>query len=113
MGSAAIIVYFQNYVLGMVAFLLKLVGADMRKQYLPSHMYLGIISLLMTLCAIQTGLTNQLASCAYRVSSPDVNPASNYHLLPLGCRIGNGISVTVLIALLLTVLAVLDVPKPN
>lgn len=70
----------------------------------------------MTVVAIGTGIMifQGEAGCFYinvppslGGASPDYNPAENYRFLPIGCKISNGLSVTVLISALFTFYAVM------
>lgn len=117
LGLSAVLLFFQNYVLGIVHFLTPLswVPAEDRKYYLPLHVFLGTFSLMAAAFAVQTGLMELLAEsgvCYYDLTSADTNPAANYHLLPEGCRVGNGAGVCVLVAVLLFYAAVYDFSSP-
>ena len=40
------------------------------------------------------------------MSKADYNPATNYHNIPGGCKIANGMGIAVLVSVLLTIAAV-------
>lgn len=112
-GLAAILFFFQNYVLGIFYFLTSLswMPSEKRKVYMPFHVFLGTFSLMASALAVQTGLMELLAKsgvCYYDLTSADTNPAANYHLLPAGCRVGNGAGICVLAAVFLFALAMYD-----
>jgi len=41
------------------------------------------------------------------MSKADYNPATNYHNIPGGCKIANGMGIAVLVSVLLTIAAVI------
>lgn len=80
---------------------------------MPNHVFLGTLSFVIAAMAAATGvmeLTTELGICYYDVSSPDINPAENYHLLPIGCRLGNGVGIMVLITVLLVLYTLIAQP---
>ena len=101
LGLGAVLLYFQNYLLGIYHFLssLEAVTVEARKEYMPMHIFLGTMSLILAFMTVETGimeLTTEL-QCYYEVSEPDNNPASNYHLLKYGCKLANGAGVMVML----------------
>jgi hypothetical protein len=60
---------------------------------MPHHMYFGVLTIVLTLVAMQTGLTDQLSSCGYvdPITEPNYNPVATYSELPARCRLGNSI----------------------
>lgn len=112
-GLSAIAVYFQNYVFGIIFFGLDILSLDLRKYYKPNHVLLGIIALFLALAAVESGAMELFAElgCFYDVTSPDTNPAANYHLLPAGCRTLNAVGIFAILTVVATVVAVVDV-KP-
>lgn len=116
-GLAAIALYIQNYVLGFIAYFLQLFSLDLRKDYMPSHVKLGLFSLMLSLAAVVSGIMDlgggEYGICQYEISSPDTNPAVHYHELPPGCRLLNAFGLIVVLAVLCTFFAVTDVyPRP-
>ncbi len=114
LGLSAIILYGQNYLLGILHFLVPSVSVEHRKSYMPNHVFLGTLSFVVAAMAAETGimeLTAELpAGCYYDVTEPDVNPAENYHLLPAGCRLGNGIGIMILITVILVLYTLIAQP---
>ena len=45
---------------------------------------------------------NGFSKCGYTVDEKDTNPANNYHKLPDGCKMSNGVGICAFITLLLT-----------
>jgi hypothetical protein len=114
MGVAALILYFQNYLVGFSAFLIKeLWGIQSKIAYMPYHQFLGGFSLIASAIAMETGIMELFAEfqCGYTVSEPDTNPSSNYHLLANGCIVMNGMSVMILLTLLFTLFALVNFPR--
>lgn len=84
-GLSAIIIYSQNYILGLIYFALQAFPLEMRKTYKPNHVLLGIISLFFALAAVVSGLMElygeaglYYSACGYDLTAPDTNPAANY-----------------------------------
>lgn len=103
-GLATIILYFQNYILGIFHFLssITLVPAEKRKFYLPIHVCLGVVSFILAIVTVETGIMELFVElgCGYSVTSADLNPADNYHLLTYGCQLANGAAIlTILVAI--------------
>eukprot|EP01034_Spumella_vulgaris_P022057 gene22057-28152_t len=74
------------------------VAVSLRKAYMPSHIFLGSFAFFAAVFAALTGAM-ELATekkCGYEVTSPDTNPAENYHELSGGCKTLNGIAVLLL-----------------
>lgn len=109
-GLGALLVYFQNYVLGAYHFLssLESVPVENRKDYMPIHVFLGTFAFILSLIAVEAGVMEIYAekNCYYDLDGPDLNPASNYHKLPYGCRIANGFGVMVMLVALFGLFAI-------
>jgi hypothetical protein len=98
-GIGAVVLFGQNYVLGALHFLTDKFPSDMKKLYMPYHMFLGELAYLTGLAAIETGIMEKVTfmECGYTVTEPDYNPAEHYLDIPPGCRLGQGIGVIVLL----------------
>jgi uncharacterized membrane protein len=107
LGIAAILLYSQNYFFGLFYFILPK-AAELRKQYMPSHLFLGLFALITACMAAVTGVMEKSTNCYYAVDYPDYNSAANYGQLSWGCRLGNGVGIMVLLTLFLTVFALMD-----
>lgn len=109
LGLGAIFIYSQNYFLGIWHFLssTKWVPSSMRKSYMPYHIYLGSAALAISALAVESGIMELFTElgCSYSVTSPDLDPASNYHKLHAGCKIANGVGVLVALSVVLTFFA--------
>jgi hypothetical protein len=66
-GLAAILLYFQNFFLGLVVYALPVFETPVRRLYKPNHVLFGIISLFFAMSAIVTGATELFAEngCGY------------------------------------------------
>jgi cytochrome b ascorbate-dependent protein 3 len=103
LGISAIAVYLLNYALGFYFFLTSLASVAAKKVFVPTHVFVGIISIFISAFAVFTGIQEKstFLGCTYVVTSADVNPASNYHNLPEGCRLANSIGIVVLVSVIL------------
>eukprot|EP01039_Chlorochromonas_danica_P005970 gene5970-6574_t len=109
-GLGAVCLYGLNYVLGLGSFLLGCASDDMKRAYMPYHVFVGFFSLLMIFMAVETGIMDLFREqgCDVEVDSADLNPAANYHKLPEGCRVGNAAGIFVLVTAFLAVFALYD-----
>lgn len=110
-GLGALCLYVQNYVLGFAYFVTR--NFEGAKEYLPSHLKLGLCALLMSMAAVISGIS-QLKPCAYTVTEPDTNPAAQYSNLTSGCKKMQGSGVCVALAVILSFFALIpNKPDPN
>jgi len=110
-GLGALCLYVQNYVLGFAHFVTR--HLDGAKQYLPSHLKLGLCALMMSTAAVVSGIS-QMKPCNYVVTSPDTNPASHYSDMSPGCKKLQGGGVCVVVAVILSFFALIpDKPEKN
>jgi hypothetical protein len=105
----AILLYFQNYALGIYHFLtsFETVSLVSRYKYRPIHAFLGITSFALAVLAVETGimeLTTEL-NCTYTVDKPDTVPLLNYHLLKFGCKLAHGIGLSTILCSIFSVFA--------
>lgn len=112
-GISTVVLFGQNFAMGFLAFLAPVLSEQVKKTYKPNHIILGVCTLVLAVLAIETGVMekNTFMGCSYSVTSQDVNPAANYHKLPDGCTMSNGIGITALVALVLTLYSLYDMPK--
>eukprot|EP01036_Dinobryon_divergens_P034380 gene34380-44414_t len=108
LGIIAICLYMQNYFIAALIFIPKVMewtaSAAVRKAYASAHSMNGIITAIVVLAVVQTGLTEESSGCQYTVTDVSNNPAALYHYLSPGCKMLNGIGIVVLIATCLAVL---------
>ena len=106
LGILLILVYFQNWVLGIICFGIQRLGIpiEWKKKYLPSHRFLGIVGLLLATIVMQTGIAQKnwvdgTNGCMYTFSndSEQNNPASAYTKIGMGCRMGMGIGILIIL----------------
>lgn len=109
-GIATISLYGLNYFLGVLFFLTNLVSEAAKKLYLSYHVFLGLFSLFMVMASIESGILNEqgIVGCSIQVDSMNLNPASTYHELNAGCKLGNGAAVLTFLAVLFAWLAMFD-----
>lgn len=117
LGIAAIGLYFQNYVLGFIHFLLPLsiVPVEKRRWYMQFHVFLGGFAFFAAVFAVETGimeLTSELG-CYWDPTSANTNPAATYDRIPLGCRYANGVGILVLLSAFLGAFALTDLTRFN
>ena len=107
LGLSALTCYGANYMIGVCSFLLYSwfgISEETKSKLLYCHLFLGTFTMFVSgwiiyfawkrvfkqiffdvVFAVETGvieLSTELGVCFYEVSSADVNPAQNYHLLP-------------------------------
>lgn len=112
-GIGAVVLFGQNYLLGAVHFLTEKMPLEMKKLYMPYHVFLGELAYLTAFAAIETGLMEKVTfmDCGYDVTEPDYNPAEHYLDIPAGCRLGQGIGVIVFFLLFSTYLVLKNWPS--
>lgn len=79
-GLGTILLYFQNFFLGLLVFAFPIFDLPARKYYKPNHVIFGIITLFFALAAICSGVMELFTeyACGYAITSADTNPAENY-----------------------------------
>jgi len=117
-GLGAIYFFVKNYFVGAWYFLTstETVSPAARRSYLPTHMFLGSLGVSLAIIAALTGimeLVTELQPGGYTVTSVDINPAKNYHLLLAGVRVANGAGVLYLLALVCFLAALYPFSKVN
>lgn len=103
-GMGTLVLFSQNFILGCIHFLNPSLAMRIKAAYKPYHIFFGLCTFICAILAIETGIMekNTFTGCGYIVTEVDSNPASNYDLIPQGCRVSNWIGVTMLIVLFLT-----------
>jgi cytochrome b-561 len=112
-GISAIVLFYQNYILGLVIFFIG--SPELKRNYLSNHIKLGMLAMITALAAVEAGVMELATeySCGYQSYNPDYNPAANYHKESAGCKNLNGIAITVLITVLCAVFTLVDTPEPT
>jgi cytochrome b-561 len=54
-GIIAVILFCQNYLLGVLHFILPALPIEVKKMYMPLHVVLGQVTLVCAVMAIETG----------------------------------------------------------
>jgi hypothetical protein len=85
---------------------------ETRRGYHPMHVVVGIFSYLTSNFTIITGIVqkNYSLECWYTMNwyTKDYNPAKYFTMIPLGCRYSNGTGFLVLLTVLCTSYACMD-----
>lgn len=103
-GLGAMCLYAQNFILGGAFFAMGWKGA---KEYLPSHLSMGLCALCLSCAAVVSGIS-QMKACMYVVDSPDTNPASHYaNDMSQGCKLLQGGGVCAVVAVVLSFYALI------
>jgi cytochrome b-561 len=115
LGLACVALFGQNFLLGLLHFANPSLALEIKQNYMPNHVFLGMITFVTAVMAMETGLTekNGFLSCGYQVTSKDSNPADNYYELPEGCRLSNGIGMVVYATALLVVYSLWTDKRPE
>lgn len=114
LGLTAIMLYGQNFFLGVYHFLMPFASLESRKWYMSSHVFLGLIAFFVSCFAALTGIMELETEflCFYDCDTADTNPAENYHLLPAGCKTLNGMGICILSTAFFAAFALWDVNTP-
>ena len=106
-GVVAVTLYLLNFLLAITREMIKLslnTQTESTKKHvflrvtIHLHRFLGLLSLLSTSSAIVTGVMDfNGSSCDYEVTQADNNPATHYGLIPSGCRVSNGNTISLII----------------
>ena len=104
-GVLNIAVFGSTFVWGLVMALLTqfVPNSSLRKtiSWLPVHKLLVYFTLFLTILSIETGIMDFFNSGGCVAPSPagdSSNPVTNYIDIPQGCKIGNGLGITVIVA---------------
>jgi hypothetical protein len=115
-GIACAALYFLNFAWGGLMRVLTIYFPDspLRRAFdlRFAHKHLGVVAAWMTYAAIATGVVNYMpeSSCYYPLSGDEkynTDAAVTYAKMSYGCRIANGISITVMIASILLILSIM------
>jgi hypothetical protein len=108
-GLLAISLTFLNYFLGLTFFLVDIVRTEWKLWFKPYHTFIGVMAFFFGAMAALSGISEKCTflNCSYSVTSTDSHFGQNYHLLPAGCRLANGIGMMVLLTVLTMAYALL------
>jgi cytochrome b-561 len=143
LGLTTTLLLFQNDILGGFSFLLPYVSVAVKKLYTPYHIFFGKMAFVMAVVTIETGavvfnITLQLSTALTSLhiwfsgimekniyvgcipdleGEKDTTPGSHYAKIPTGCRVSNGLGLTVMLCLLFLLFALrnkkLKLPPPK
>eukprot|EP01041_Mallomonas_annulata_P007042 gene7042-14325_t len=105
LGVFTLVLYSQNYIFGLIHFVLPNLSADLKKNYLPNHKFLGLMTLVAGVVTMETGLAH------IDRTGKDPNPATKYVNFEAGKRIGNGLALILLLMVILVAYAIQDFPE--
>ena len=114
LGVAAMTWYGAIFLFGFFGFGLGLIPLEMRPMYIPIHISLGIVTLVLVAAAVESGIAelvglDNICWTDYSLTTADTNPAENYSKHSKGCRLANGTAILVLFTLIFTLFALVDV----
>lgn len=69
LGISAMVVYFSNYLMGFIHFLVPGVSLEMKQAFKPNHIFLGVFTLIVGAIAVESGITELTTKlgCIYKV----------------------------------------------
>eukprot|EP01036_Dinobryon_divergens_P029283 gene29283-38353_t len=115
LGILLLAVYSQNWLLGIFHFLFPWASLELRKNYLPSHRFFGIVGLFLAAVVMETGIAQKhwidgTNGCMYTISTNEErqNPATGYMHIGGGCRAGLGVGVLLIFNCIFAVYALWD-----
>lgn len=102
-GVLNIAAFGSTFVWGVVMALLTLCVPDSPVRsfvsWLQFHKLLAYLTLFLTVLSIETGIMDVLYSGACLApTGGNSNPVTNYNGIPQGCKIGNGLGITVIVS---------------
>mmetsp|Transcript_4553 Transcript_4553/g.6233 ORF Transcript_4553/g.6233 Transcript_4553/m.6233 type:complete len:276 (-) Transcript_4553:148-975(-) len=103
------------FLFGLLGFGFGLIPLELRPKYIGLHVSFGIITLVLVVASMESGIAELMGLDSicwpdYTVTSADTNPAANYSKHSFGCRLGNGAAILVLLTVMFTMHALIDVP---
>lgn len=117
-GLTTIVMYGQNFILGIYFFYSLRNSTDKecvecKKSYQPLHEFLGYASFIFAVMAIESGLVELLTKkkCYWSPTSVNWNPAATYSELTLGCRVGNAAGIFVMLGAIFAIFTFVKLPK--
>lgn len=105
-GLVAVILYLVNFLGGLLTFVFQCGSGAFAGLFAMNHKNLGVLSLLVSVCAALTG-TQMFSNCNRTVTSFDSNPAAHFDDLSSGCKVSNGMGMCILFSAILAVYVVL------
>lgn len=126
-GLSTVIIYGQNFLLGLYFFYSSAMRSDTgdnivdkenaksKRSYQPLHEFMGYASFIFAIMAIETGLVELLTkkSCYWSPTSINWNTAATYSNLTLGCRVGNAAGIFVMIGAIFAIFTFVKLPQTN
>lgn len=112
-GCAVISLYILQFVAGAVTFWWPLAWMTplFKAQVMSIHRFVGPFLYTATAATILLGVQEKegFTGCTYKVTSPDLFPPRNFHLLPFACRVSHFLGVDVLAMTVCTSFALYNV----
>ena len=114
MGIGLIALYCSNYILGIMVFFWNVFGDRGKAFFLDHHISLGIILVVMAGIVAESGLADlSTPLCSYPVTSPDINPIEHFKDLSSGCKTANTAGLFILLTVICTLYAIIDIRSPT
>lgn len=108
-GISVVTLYFFQYLFGIYTFLTpqKISSIENRKRIAPYHVFLGIFLLFAAGFAVETGIQEKLGfglNCSGTIPTDkaDTNPAEYYNDIPVVCKKGNWLGISVFLTIFFT-----------
>lgn len=121
LGLGLVIIYSQNWCLGLLSFFLPgIVTPEWKQKYLPSHRFLGIFGLLLASMVMETGIAQKnwidgTNGCLYSLKNTGegetTNPAMGYDNIDAGCRLSFWIGILIVLNVFLVLFALWQFPE--
>ena len=116
LGVLVVCIYSQNWILGMLSFAFpKIMSAEFKAKYMPSHRFLGIMGFFVATCCMMTGIMQKSwlagAGCMYpfeNYADEKYNPAIGYADIKKGCQMGYGVGMLIILNAICAMYALWD-----
>lgn len=119
-GISVVTLYFFQYLFGIYTFLTPqtISSIENRKGIAPYHVFLGIFLLFGAGFAVETGIQEKLMfgpSCSGTIPTDkaDTNPAKYYNDIPVVCKKGNWLGISVFLTIFFTSWAMMEKMYPK
>ena len=116
LGICTLILFTQNYIFGVISFLLPNVSVEWKRKYFPSHKFLGMMTMLAAIITMETGIHQETGSygCFYQYQqNSNKQPGLHYLDIPPGCRVSSGLGLLILLNGILVAFALWEFPVQN
>lgn len=116
-GIVALMLYFQQFVIGIFGFWVNQFGEDWKKWYMTLHRPIGIASLVVNTITILMGIQeyqSSLETCEYKDAIFTKPTDAQYAKLPEACRVSSSGALFLVFSVILALYALIpNVTKKN